>query len=180
MGRRLFRGTDLRSRAPRPLFRFGNLGSFCQTRDAGASRTGRGFSTERRIVIHYYFHCFSLLFARAGNAGQSAQSRAAQGEIRPCVQRRIVISLLLTMPRCGSAAHDTKSGQHDVRPQSGHALPLRARCWPASSPGSALSSSRCQTARSARRRQGIFLACAARNRRPPGSSPEDHVECESF
>jgi hypothetical protein len=56
------------------LFRFGNLGSFCQTRDAGASRTGRGFSTERRIVIHYYFHCFSLIFARAGTPGGARKS----------------------------------------------------------------------------------------------------------
>jgi hypothetical protein len=152
--------------APRPWFRFGNVGSFCQTppcrRVANRSR-----------VLDRTPHCYSLLFSlffivicAGGNAGRSAQIHATQGEIRRSVQRRHCISLLLTMPRCGSAAHDTKSGQHDVRPQSGHALPLRARCWPASSPGSALSSSRCQTARSARRRQGVFLACAARNRRP--------------
>jgi hypothetical protein len=58
---------------------------------------------------------FALLFAllfiaicAGGEAARSAQSRAAQGEFAPRSNSRIVISLLLTMPWCGSAAHDTK------------------------------------------------------------------------
>ena len=151
-------------RAPRALFRFGNVGSFCQRRHAGAFRTGHGSSTERRIVIH----CCSLLFARAGTPGKAHKAVRRKAKFAARSNARIVISLLLTMPRCGGAAHDTK--RH--RTTSTHGAGARCRsgqdAGPASSPGSVLSSSRCQTARS------------ARDRRPYGSSPEDHFECESF
>jgi hypothetical protein len=85
------------------LFRFGNVGSFCQTPHAGASEPVAG----PRPTPHCYSLLFSLFFiviCAAWDAGRIAQGRAAQGEIRPCVQRRIVISLLLTMARVSRAS----------------------------------------------------------------------------
>ena len=148
-------------RARRALFRFGHVGSFCQTPPCRRVRTGRGSSAERRIVIIVIiviFHCFSLLFARAGTPGESAQSRAAQGEIRRWVQRPHCYFIVINNAAVRERRARRQAARHDVRPQSGRAVPLRAGCWPASSSsGSALSYSRCQTARSVRRRQCVFL-----------------------
>jgi hypothetical protein len=161
-------------RAARRLFRFGNVGSFCQTPPGrrGANRSPALARTP---------HCCSLIFiviCASGDAGRNAQSRAAQGEIRASVQRPHCFSLLLTMPRCGSAAPDTRAAPHGVRHRAA------ARCLSGKMLVSILarfgaSSSRCQTARS--RACAMRLPCAlARNRRPSGSSPEDHFECESL
>ena len=163
-------------RARRALFRFGHVGSFCQTPPCRRVRTGRASSAERRIVIHCYFSLLFIVICAGGDAGRSAQSRAAQAKFAAGSSARIVISLLLTMPRCGSAAHDHRAAAHNVRPQGGRAAPLRARCWPASSPGSVPSSSRCQTARSARWRQCVFVPRAASLRAPRGTvGPRDRV-----
>lgn len=92
------------------------------TRRAGAARTGRGSSTERRIVIHCYallffvvFHCYSRGRERRAKARKAARHKAkfAAGS-----NAHIVIALLLTMPRCGSAAQGARcrsgqdAGQH--------------------------------------------------------------------
>ena len=70
-------------RAPRALFRFGNVGSFCRTPPCRRAATGsRGLD---RLP-----HCCSLfliVICAGGMPGGSAQSRAAQGEIRPLVRR---------------------------------------------------------------------------------------------
>jgi hypothetical protein len=85
---------------------------------------------RRRIVIHCYFrcffHCFSLLFAAGGNAGRRAQGRAAQGEIRRSVQRRHCYFIVFNNAAVRERRAQQQRGQHDVRPQIGHALPLRA------------------------------------------------------
>jgi hypothetical protein len=95
-------------RARRALFRFGHVGSFCQTPSCRRVRTGRASSAERRIVIHCYFSLLFIVICAGGDAGRSAQSRAAQAKFAAGSSARIVISLLLTMPRCGSAARDAK------------------------------------------------------------------------
>ena len=141
-------------------------------RHAGAFRTGHGSSTERRIVIH----CCSLLFARAGTPGKAHKAVRRKAKFAARSNARIVISLLLTMPRCGGAAHDTK--RH--RTTSTHGAGARCRsgqdAGPASSPGSVLSSSRCQTARSARWRQCVFVPRAASLRAPRGTvGPTDRL-----
>ena len=167
-------------RARRALFRFGHVGSFCQTPPCRRVRTGRASSAERRIVIHCYFSLLFIVICAGGNAGRSAQSRAAQGEIRRWVQRPHCYFIVINNAAVRERRARRQAARHDVRPQSGRAVPLRAGCWPASSSsGSALSYSRCQTARSVRWRQCVFLARRA-DRRPSGSSPEDHFECESL
>lgn len=171
MGRRLFGGTDLRSRALPGHCRAS--ATWIRSPEHSPCRRGPNRSRVLDRTPHCYsllciviFRCFSLLFARAGTPGKSAQSRAAQGEIRRRVQRPHCYCIVIN----NAAVRERRAGR---------ALPLRARCWPASSPGSALSSSRCQTARSAHSRQCVLLARAARDRRPSGSSPEDHFKCES-
>jgi hypothetical protein len=99
-------------RAPRALFRFGNVGSFCQMPPCRASRTGRGSSTDAALLFIVIFVVFSLFFIVICGGRERRAPRA-----KPRGTRRnsplwsnadIVISLLLTMPRCGSAAHNNK------------------------------------------------------------------------
>ena len=127
-------------RARRALFRFGNVGSFCQTPPCRRVRTGRGSSTERRIVIHCYFSLLFIVICAGGTPGGAHKAARRKAKFAAWSNARIVISLLLTMPRCGSAAHDAKrhgttsahragarcrsgqdAGQHHPRP---------VRCFP--------------------------------------------------
>jgi hypothetical protein len=171
-------------RARRALFRFGHVGSFCQTPPCRRVRTGRASSAERRIVIHCYallffvvFHCYSRGRERRAKARKAAWRKAKCAAL---VQRPHCYFIVINNAAVRERRARRQAARHDVRPQSGRAVPLRARCWPASSSSdSALSYSRCQTARSVRRRQCVFLARRA-DRRPSGSSSEDHFECESL
>jgi len=100
------------------------------------------------IVI---FRCFSLLFARAGTPGKSAQSRAAQGEIRRRVQRPHCYFIVIN----NAAVRERRAGR-------------------VAAPGKMLASILA--------RFGAFHFTMSNSpvRRPYGSSPEDHVECEYF
>ena len=109
-------------RAPRALFRFGNVGSFCQTppcrrvpnRSRVLDRTPHCYS-----LLHFFF-LFFIVICAGGNAGRErTKPRGTRRNSPPGSNARIVISLLLTMPRCGSAAHDTK--RHARRPPTGRA-----------------------------------------------------------
>jgi hypothetical protein len=167
-------------RARRALFRFGHVGSFCQTppcrrvpnRSRVLGRTPHCYSLLFFIVIHCYLR-------GRGRRAERTTPRGA-GEMRRWVLRPHCYFIVINNAAVRERRARHQAARHDVRPQSGRAVPLRAGCWPASSSsGSALSYSRCQTARSVRRRQCVFLARRA-DRRPSGSSPEDHFECESL
>ena len=71
------------------------------------------------IVI---FRCFSLLFARAGTPGKSAQSRAAQGEIRRRVQRPHCYFIVINNAAVRERRARHQATPHDIRPRTG------ARC----------------------------------------------------
>ena len=148
-------------RAPRALSRFGNVDPFCRTLAVPARPEPvagpRPNAALLFIVMHCYFSLFSLLFARAGTPGESAQSRAAQGEIRRRVQRPhcycIVINNAAVRER--RAGRGCRSGQDAGQ----HPRPAFGAVY-----------SRCQTARSTRSRQ-----CVSRARRAGPVGPRDRL-----
>ena len=99
-------------RAPRPWFRFGNAGSFCQMSPCRASRTGRGSSTDAALLFIVIFVVFFIVFhcylRRAGTPGATRKAARHKAKFAARSNAGIVISLFLTMPRCGSAAHNNK------------------------------------------------------------------------
>ena len=96
-------------RAPRALFRFGNVGSFCQTPPCRrVPNRSRVLDRTPHCYSFVIFHCYSLLFARAGTPGGAHKAARRKAKFAAGSSARIVISLLLTMPRCGSAARDAK------------------------------------------------------------------------
>ena len=88
---------------------------------------------NRSRVLDRTSHCYSLLFiviCAGGDAGQSAQSRAAQGEIRRSVQRPHCYFIVINNAAVRGRRARHQAAPHDVHPRGGRALPLRARCWP--------------------------------------------------
>jgi hypothetical protein len=107
---------------------------------------------------------FSIVFhvIRAGGTpGESAQSRAAQGEMRRFGPTPHCYSLLLTMPAVRERRARHASGTGTPSATSGHAVPLRAGC--------------CHISRPVRR-----VLCTMSNSPAFGIVSEDHFECESF
>jgi hypothetical protein len=170
-------------RAPRALFRFGNVGSFCQMPPCRASRTGRGSSTDAALLFIVIFVVFFIVLhcylRRAGTPGAARKAARHKAKFAPLVQRRhcyfIVINNAAVRERRAQQQADSTTSAH----KSGTRCRSGQKCFPASSPGSAPSYSRCQTARSRAGGNASSLR-AARDRRPSGIAPGDHVECESF
>ena len=98
-------------RAPRALSRFGNVDSFSRTLAVPARPEPVAGPRPNAALLF-------IVICAGGDAGRSAQSRAAQAKFAAGSSARIVISLLLTMPRCGSAAQGARcrsgqdAGQH--------------------------------------------------------------------
>jgi hypothetical protein len=94
------------------LSRFGNVDSFSRTLAVPARPEPvagpRPNAALLFIVMHCYFSLFFIVIRAGGNAGQKRAAARHKAKFAAGSNAHIVISLLLTMPRCGSAAHDTK------------------------------------------------------------------------
>jgi hypothetical protein len=166
-------------RAPRPLFRFGNVGSLCQTPPCRRV-------PNRSRVLDRTPHCYSLLFSLFFIVICAGGKRRAKRAKPRGARRNSPLSptpALLFIVINNAAVRERRAQQQADSTTSAHKSGTRCRsgqkCFPASSPGSAPSYSRCQTARSRAGGNASSLR-AARDRRPSGIAPGDHVECESF